>query len=339
MKKDRVTLMVCSNASGTFKMPLVFIGKSKHPRAFPKKFDFNSLPVRYLSQTKAWMTENIFIEWFHSDFVPKVSNFLVSKGLEPKAMLLVDNAPPHGCNEIKSADGKIKLYFLPPNTTSMIQPMDQGVIESLKRNYRKSFVEQILRGMTTNASISVDELWKSYNIKDAITNVAVAWDSVTQTNLAHAWNKLWPPMSSNGEENVESQPRNDESQPRIHESNEIRNLLSEANEQLTEEEVSSWLNIDSEDCGFDILSDDEIVESILNNGISDDESEEEADENNNSCTISNREAEEMICKYLHWYESKNNNDLTTSIFLRKLCSWTSKTVLSAKKQSKIDDFL
>ena len=31
---------------------------------------------------------------------------------------------------------KIKLYFLPPNTTSKAQPMDQGVIRSLKAKYR-----------------------------------------------------------------------------------------------------------------------------------------------------------------------------------------------------------
>lgn len=41
-------------------------------------------------------------------------------------MLLVNNAPPHGCKEIQNAGGKIKLYFLPPNTTLLIQPIDQG---------------------------------------------------------------------------------------------------------------------------------------------------------------------------------------------------------------------
>lgn len=42
--KDRVTLNLCSNASGTIKMPVHLIGKAKHPRCF-KKVDMKLLPV------------------------------------------------------------------------------------------------------------------------------------------------------------------------------------------------------------------------------------------------------------------------------------------------------
>lgn len=331
MKKDRVTIMVCANASGSFKLPLAVIGKSKHPRAYPKNFDFDTLPVRYLWQERSWMTEKIFIEWFHKDFVPKVTDFLVNKGLEPKAMLLVDNAPAHGFKEIQSSDGKIKLYFLPPNTTAIIQPMDQGVIESLKRSYRKSFVENLLRVMAADKLISVDEFWKSYNIRQAITNVAAAWDSVTQSNLANAWNKLWPSESMNDEQNNDSQPNS--------QVNDIRNLFSQANTPVTEEDVSSWISIDSDDYGFGLLTDDEIVQSVLNEKDPDSESEEEEEENNNRTVISNAEAEEMICKYLEWYENRTDSDLTTNILLRKLCTFTSKLVVDAKKQTTIDDYL
>jgi hypothetical protein len=34
----------------------------------------------------------------------------------------------------------VKLVFLPPNTTSVTQPMDQGVIRNLKLHYRKLVV-------------------------------------------------------------------------------------------------------------------------------------------------------------------------------------------------------
>ena len=36
---------------------------------------------------------------------------------------------------------KIKCLFLPPNVTSLIQPMDQGVLENIKRRYEASFEE------------------------------------------------------------------------------------------------------------------------------------------------------------------------------------------------------
>ena len=41
----------------------------------------------------------------------------------------------------------IKLYFLPPNTTSKIQLMDQGVIRSLKAKYRKNVARKIINSV------------------------------------------------------------------------------------------------------------------------------------------------------------------------------------------------
>ena len=48
-----------------------------------------------------------------------------------KILLLIDNASSHKLeeNEILS---NITLHFLPPNTTSHIQPIDQGIIHSFK---------------------------------------------------------------------------------------------------------------------------------------------------------------------------------------------------------------
>jgi len=44
----------------------------------------------------------------------------------------LDNAPSHPSEE-ELMKRDIKAIFLPPNVTSLIQPMDQGVIEWLKR--------------------------------------------------------------------------------------------------------------------------------------------------------------------------------------------------------------
>lgn len=34
--------------------------------------------------------------------------------------------------------------FLPSNTTALIQPMDQGVLEAMKRRYRKAVLRKLL---------------------------------------------------------------------------------------------------------------------------------------------------------------------------------------------------
>ena len=50
-----------------------------------------------------------------------------------KILLIVDNCPAHPqIGGLKA----IEMCFLPPNTTSITQPMDQGVIRSLKAKYR-----------------------------------------------------------------------------------------------------------------------------------------------------------------------------------------------------------
>ena len=41
----------------------------------------------------------------------------------------------------------IKLYFLPPNTTSKTQPMHQGLICSLKAKYRKNVVQKVIESV------------------------------------------------------------------------------------------------------------------------------------------------------------------------------------------------
>ena len=50
---------------------------------------------------------------------------------------VIDTCPAHPHMDNLKA---IKLYFLPPTTTSKTQPMYQGVILSLKAKYRKNVV-------------------------------------------------------------------------------------------------------------------------------------------------------------------------------------------------------
>jgi hypothetical protein len=74
---------------------------------------------------KGWITKQLTLEWFHESFIPQVKSYLEEKGLEFKVLLLMDNAG--GYAQELSYKG-VRIEFLPPNTTSLIQPMDQGNI-------------------------------------------------------------------------------------------------------------------------------------------------------------------------------------------------------------------
>ena len=59
-----------------------------------------------------------------------------------KIALLIDNCPPQPSVSILT---NVQLVFLPPNTTSVLQPMDLGVIRSLKTHYRGRVVRRLCR--------------------------------------------------------------------------------------------------------------------------------------------------------------------------------------------------
>ena len=143
-QKERVTIMACSNATGNHKLPLVFLHKYENPHCF-KHINKGSLPVTYYSQRNAWMDRHLFNKWFEEDFVPQVKKYLIKRGLLPKAILFLDNAPAHpDATTLTSSDKLIKAIFLPANTTALIQPMDQGVLEAMKRRYKKSLLRSLL---------------------------------------------------------------------------------------------------------------------------------------------------------------------------------------------------
>ena len=59
--------------------------------------------------------------------------------------MFLDKCSAHSIeDELVSADGKITAKFLPPNVTALVQPIDQGVLESINRVYRNSVFRDLI---------------------------------------------------------------------------------------------------------------------------------------------------------------------------------------------------
>ena len=180
--KDKVTIMACANASGSIKLPLVFIHKYANPRCF-KNIDKKTFLCSISIKEMPWMDSSIFNDWFHNSFFPFCRKALIEKGFPQKAILLLDKAPSHpDVNDLTSEDGQITCL---PNTTSVLQPMDQGVLENIKKCYKRDLLLRLLDEGDSDSNIA--EFRKTLNIKDAVLITAKSWNEVEQQTIAKSW--------------------------------------------------------------------------------------------------------------------------------------------------------
>ena len=149
------------------------------------------LPVKYTNQSNAWVTAEQFYEWFNHDFVPHVQEHLRSLGEEPKAILVLDNCSAHpDPKEFVSGDRKVKARFLPPNVTALIQPMDQGVIQSVKRRYKKKLLRRLI--IEDDMGTSIVGFSKGVNLRIVVDLVHESWMEITKDTLRWSWQTTLP---------------------------------------------------------------------------------------------------------------------------------------------------
>ena len=60
--------------------------------------------------------------------------------LNKKVLLLIDNAPSHKVHSLNN----VEIMTLPPNTTSVYQPLDAGIIAAFKKQYRYILKNELL---------------------------------------------------------------------------------------------------------------------------------------------------------------------------------------------------
>ena len=134
-----MTLLFCSKASGDRILKPLLVNRELKPRSM-KGVDLNKLPVHWMANKKAWVTTDIFTEWFKKCFIPEARRYMNVKGLEFKVLLILDNAPGHPILEHPN----VQFSFLPPIATSLIQSLDRGIIDTFKTYYVKRSFQRSL---------------------------------------------------------------------------------------------------------------------------------------------------------------------------------------------------
>lgn len=188
--KNCITLLLGSNISGDFKLKPLLIYNAENPRAL-KTVAKSKLPVIWKSNKKAWMTTEIFQDWFQEYFIPEVKNYCQKNNLPFKALLLLDHAPYHPSN-LNDLDPNVEVMFLPPNTTSMLHPIDETVISIFRRYYLKNTMIQAFEITEKKGDATFKEFWQDYNILHAIKNIEKSWNDIGKSTMNLCWRKICP---------------------------------------------------------------------------------------------------------------------------------------------------
>ena len=103
-----------------------------------------------------------------------------------KVILFLDNAAVHP-NSLIDMCSNVKIVFLPKNTTSRLQPLDAGIIQSFKTKYRKKLMRYVIARI--NDHLTASEIAKGIGIVQAITWVADSWKEVSVETIKNCFAK------------------------------------------------------------------------------------------------------------------------------------------------------
>lgn len=134
--KSRITVVLCVNSNGTDRFPVWLIGNAKTPRAL-RGVSVPTMGGEWRWNRKAWMNTEVMKDWLRA--------FYAHVGTQREVLLTMDNFSAHiSALELVPPPPNIRISWLPPNSTSRFQPLDQGIIQAFKAYYRRQWLSYML---------------------------------------------------------------------------------------------------------------------------------------------------------------------------------------------------
>ena len=198
--KDRVTVVFCP-----------FIDRHMQKWSSSKKSTLlrdAPSPLPYTNQKNAWVDATVYRHWWIQTFLRTVR----ARTDEPVA-LVMDNFSGHDTECVDSTGQvelflaflsfrfaifcyKVNVFFFPPNSTSVHQPHDQGIISVVKVDYKKrmltNFIDvydniEQLNQLASQAKKGRKGLNVPATILDATNILKEAWDNVSASTILGCW--------------------------------------------------------------------------------------------------------------------------------------------------------
>ncbi|EGD78255.1 hypothetical protein PTSG_12868 [Salpingoeca rosetta] len=182
--KQRLTVALCCNASGTDKLPLYVIGKAANPGCFAKGWrSLHDSGAHYDSNSSAWMTSTIFNN-FLKDFTRHVQRPVWLIVNNARSHIVADGTPGTWFGLKGVSIGTVNVVFLPPNTTSHVQPLDAGIIRSFKAKYRVRHLTWLSKELE-DTSVTAARLHVPLDV--AFHWCQNAWKDISVDTIRHCW--------------------------------------------------------------------------------------------------------------------------------------------------------
>ncbi|CAB4392444.1 unnamed protein product [Rhizophagus irregularis] len=223
----------------------------------------------------------------------------------------------------------VKLVYLPPNTTSHLQPMDAGIIQSFKAKYKWEFCRHLIHQFDRG----IDREKNKLNVKEAIDQIAESWNNVTEITIQNCWKKTGILPSNINEDDMDNGTNDVDQESDFEE--EIEYLLN-----LPEiDDICDYLQeFDSSIPTEDILTDEQII-----NLVHSEENEDDSDTSDEEIPIvSTQQAVNSLQTFIKYFEQQddsaqyNTNDLRT---FRKYLHLTKVKETNSRRQDTLDKFL
>ena len=190
--KDRMTVGMFWNATGTDFYKPVFIGKAKKPRCFGNHWSPSKIGAFYYNNETSWMRSNIWV-----DVLRHFNRYCysMSNGGKQRVILLADNCAAHcvlpEARTWQAGDltgfllTNVHVIFFQPNCTSHVQPLDAGCIQSAKALYRKRHMSWILDVLAKTPQGTPPKL--RANVRQAMEWFMMALVEVSPEAVKNCW--------------------------------------------------------------------------------------------------------------------------------------------------------
>ncbi|XP_035234146.1 tigger transposable element-derived protein 6-like [Stegodyphus dumicola] len=211
----------------------------------------------------------------------------------------------------------IRVEYLPPNATAVLQPMDQGIISSFKRKYKTVLLQRVILGLEREQPYQTD-------ILGAMHLSISAWNDVLDETISKAFRHAGFIKETDVTEEIHDNRSHDEDEVLMHE-------LCRRNPQLPELSFKDFLNVDSNVICTEEISDHDIISSIINENerLSDPEEENEV-----TPRPTLKQATEYLSELRRFFEASDNCEMLTNIEKMESCIVQSVVL----KQTKIRDY-